>query len=223
MIFLKPSNKSNSNCWKTGKLKFEFLFDSRFDISQNNCLLFGKLAEGRADRVVQNMVFSENVVNNKVTPFKPNCSEIFSIKLNRKKDVLFSGDFEGKLLEHDRFSQKVKNSYDVKFEIWSICFVDDIHLLVGGDEKICLINSVRKNKIKNVEIYKLDNLLSEVIYQMDFLKSDLHYKYPRIICKTSNNHPCVINLTKLLQKISKKKPSLKMKTILCKKMDFALN
>lgn len=182
---------------KYGTKNFDIMFETRFDISCNNSIVFGKIIDPRVHKVIREMTCSENLVNNKICIYKKHISEVFCVKLNHDNTILFTGDFNGFLKQHNNQNHKISQTYELDFVIWSICFLNPSYILVGGNEKFSLINFPKREIIKNVFIDQLGSRMSNVIYKMCFIRANRYFKGPRIICKTDLNFPYMIKLNKL--------------------------
>jgi WD40 repeat protein len=188
---------------KKGKINFDIMFDSRFEISKNGSKVFGKIVNPHTSRLIVKMICSENLTRNKIEFYKPHKSEIFCVKLNRKNDLLFIGDFEGILKQYDNHSHKIMTKYELECVIWSIEFINSSFILIGGNDKICLINFQKKIKVKNVYIDQLGTRMAQVIYKMQIIPPNQKYSFFRLICKTNHQFPFIIKLHKLKNLISK--------------------
>lgn len=197
--------KENQEIYKKSLLNFDIMFDSRFDISKNNSKIFGKQNYFKSNKILPKIVFSENLLNNKIQPYKQHSSEVFCVKLNSMCNSLFSGGFNGLLLQQNNCSQKIQKKYNLDFVIWSICFINSSLMLVGGNENFSLINIRLKVKIQNLFIDQLGPKMSKVVYKMDFIRSSGSVGYPRLVCKTNFNYPFLVKLQKLKDIIIKNK------------------
>jgi WD40 repeat protein len=198
------------------------MFETRFDISSSNSRVFGKIIDPKIQQMIREMTCSENLINNKINVYKKHKSEVFCVKLSPDNNILFTGDLSGYLKQHNNQNHKIMQTYQLDCVIWSICFLNSSYILVGGNEKFCLINFHNRVVTKNVFLEQLGSRLAQVIYKMCFIQPNHYSKDPRIICKTDFNFPYMIKLSKL-RNVIKHQDKYNSRLQLLKKKDYFPN